>query len=75
MFEAILLCLIGGAIGLLIVWLITGYATEASGMQFVLSSENIMVAFIVSFMLGILSGILPAYFAAKMDPVEAIRSK
>jgi putative ABC transport system permease protein len=75
LFEAILLCLIGGAIGLLIVWLITGYATEASGMQFVLSSENIMVAFIVSFMLGILSGILPAYFAAKMDPVEAIRSK
>jgi putative ABC transport system permease protein len=75
LFEAILLCLIGGAIGLFLVWLITGYASEASGMLFTLTSENILIAFIVSFVLGIASGIIPAYSAAKMDPVEAIRSK
>lgn len=73
--EAIILCMIGGLIGLLLVWSITGYASEASGMLFTISSQNLIIAFIVSFILGIASGILPAYFAAKMDPVEAIRSK
>ncbi|HND46394.1 MAG TPA: FtsX-like permease family protein, partial [Chitinophagales bacterium] len=75
LFESIILCMIGGGIGLLLVWAITGPASEASGMQFVLSAGNILVAISVSFILGILSGIIPAYIAAKMDPVEAIRSK
>lgn len=75
LFESIILCMIGGGIGLLLVWAITGPASEASGMQFVLSAGNILVAISVSFILGILSGIIPAYIAAKMNPVEAIRSK
>lgn len=75
LFESIILCMIGGGIGLLLVWAITGPASEASGMQFALSLGNVIVAISVSFILGILSGIIPAYIAAKMDPVEAIRSK
>ena len=73
--ESILLCLVGGGIGLFLVWLLTNPASETTGMQFVLSSGNILVAIVVSFVLGIASGIIPAYLAAKMDPVEAIRSK
>lgn len=75
LFESIILCMIGGGIGLLLVWAITDPASEASGMQFALSLGNVIVAISVSFILGILSGIIPAYIAAKMDPVEAIRSK
>jgi putative ABC transport system permease protein len=52
------------------------FATEASGMEFSLSSVNIIIGICYCIcILGILSGIIPAYLAATMDPVEAIRSK
>jgi ABC-type antimicrobial peptide transport system permease subunit len=45
-------------------------------MEFTLSSVNIIYwLWTIAFVLGILSGIIPAYLAATMDPVEAIRSK
>jgi putative ABC transport system permease protein len=75
LFESVILCLIGGAIGVALVWLVTTPATEATGMLFSLSIQNVLVAVVVSFILGIASGIIPAYLAAQMDPVEAIRSK
>ena len=61
--------------GLLLVYLMTDFATKSSGMDFSLSFKNVGLAFGISFVLGILSGIIPAWIAAKMDPVEAIRSK
>lgn len=74
LFESVLLCLIGGGIGLLLVWSMLDAASTASGMTFQLSLGNVLVAVSVSFILGILSGIIPAMLAAKMNPVEAIRS-
>jgi putative ABC transport system permease protein len=44
-------------------------------MEFKIGPVNVAIAFGISFMLGILAGIIPAYLAATMDPVEAIRSK
>ena len=73
--EAIFLCMMGAIVGLLLVYVMCHFATEASGMDFSLSTVNIVIAFIISFILGILAGIIPAYLAATMDPVEAIRSK
>lgn len=73
--ESIFLCLIGGLMGLLLVYLLTDVATKASGMDFALSMKNVGIAFGISFVLGIISGIIPAWIAARMDPVEAIRSK
>jgi putative ABC transport system permease protein len=74
LFEAIILCLIGGAIGLLLVWLITIILTKALDFDFVLSFGNILLGTSLAAIIGLIAGILPAISASKLDPVEAIRS-
>jgi putative ABC transport system permease protein len=74
LFEAIFLSLIGGAIGLLIVFLITLIAGDAFGMEITLSRSNIILGLTISILIGIVSGFVPAYSASQLDPVEAIRS-
>jgi putative ABC transport system permease protein len=71
--ESIILCFIGGAIGLFFVYLTAGAASGASDFQFFLSEQNIIIGSIVSVLTGILSGIIPAIMAANMSPVEAMR--
>ena len=72
--EAACICLFGGLIGLSIAWLATLAVTKwlfpAS-----LSPAIVVVAVIVSAFTGIISGFLPAWRAARMDPVEALRSE
>jgi putative ABC transport system permease protein len=78
LFEAIFLCLLGGAGGLLLVWALTFMASEfnwVSGLDFTLSQGNVVVALFISTLIGIVAGLVPAVVAARMDPVEAIRSK
>ncbi|KAF2507878.1 FtsX-like permease family protein [Flavobacterium zhairuonense] len=74
LFEAIMLCLIGGVIGLLIVWLLSLLLTNLLEFEFVLSFWNIFIGAGLSIFVGIISGILPAVSAANLDPVEAIRT-
>jgi len=74
LFEAILLCLIGGIVGLLIVYsgtLLAGYYFD---FDVSLSTNNIVTGLWVSVVIGIVSGMIPAISASKLDPVEAIRS-
>ena len=72
--ETVILCIIGGIIGLLIVWGSLYLVTVASGFEMYLSMNNIILGLIISILIGILAGMIPAFIAAKMDPVEAIRS-
>ena len=74
LFEAVILCLIGGMIGLLIVWLMSMLLTNLLDFEFVLSFWNIIIGSGLSILVGVISGILPAISAAKLDPVEAIRT-
>ncbi len=74
LFESVLLCLIGGIIGLVVVYLILDPVSEASGFQFILTMKNIIIGVGVSAFIGIIAGILPAIKASKLDPVEAIRA-
>lgn len=74
LFEAIFLSLIGGLIGLFVVWLITIGAGDAFGMEVVLSRSNVILGLTISILIGIVSGFVPAYGASQLDPVEAIRS-
>lgn len=72
--ESILLCVIGGLLGLLLVFLCT-LAINATGLfTITLSLRNIIGGLSVSVVVGILAGFIPAYSASKLDPVVAIRS-
>lgn len=74
LFEAIILCLIGGSIGLLLVFLSTAAANSIIDMAFSLTYSNILLGVGVSVGIGVISGFAPAFAASKMDPVEAIRA-
>jgi putative ABC transport system permease protein len=73
LFEAVFLSLIGGLVGIGLVVLITLIPQDS--LPLTLTISNITTGLIISSFIGILSGIIPAWVAAKMDPVTAIRSK
>ncbi|OXA92894.1 ABC transporter permease [Flavobacterium hercynium] len=74
LFEAVILSVIGGIIGLLLVWGISLALTQLLDFEFVLSLGNILLGTGISAIIGLISGILPAISAANLDPVEAIRT-
>ncbi len=75
LFEAVILAVIGGLVGLVLVWIGTLIGTAlADDFEFVLSFKNMILGFSVSSLIGLIAGILPASSAAKLDPVEAIRT-
>jgi putative ABC transport system permease protein len=74
LFEAIILSLIGGIIGLFLVWAIALVLTKVLDFEFVLSMANIVLGTGLAATIGLISGILPAITASKLDPVDAIRT-
>lgn len=74
LFEAIILALFGGIIGLVLVALLSWILTAALDFEFILGFKNILIGTLVSAFIGLLSGVIPAFFASKLDPVEAIRT-
>lgn len=72
LFESIFLSLIGGLTGLLLVWLISNISI--GNLEIVLSVKNVVLGLGVSTVIGIVSGVVPATMASRLDPVEAIRS-
>lgn len=74
LFEAIILSVIGGLIGLFLVWIIAMILTKALEFEFVLGMSNILLGTGLAAIIGLISGILPAISASKLDPVEAIRT-
>jgi putative ABC transport system permease protein len=73
--EATLLCIIGGAIGLFFVYILTLILSGPLNFPVFISLPMLITAIIICVAVGILAGIIPASQAAKMDPVTAIRSK
>ena len=74
LFEAIILCLIGGCVGLFIIFIGTIIVSSFIDMKIYLTLSNIILGLNVSMIIGLISGFLPAYMASKLNPVEAIRS-
>jgi putative ABC transport system permease protein len=73
--ESAFLCIIGGAIGLLLVYIITLILSAIMPFPVYISASNLILAVGICLFVGLVSGIIPASIAARMDPVVAIRSK
>jgi putative ABC transport system permease protein len=71
--EALVLCLAGGAIGVLLGVKVTGFLATANGWNTLVSTQSVMVAFGTSAAIGLIFGIWPASRAAKLDPIVALR--
>ncbi len=74
LFEAVFLSLIGGIIGLLLIYILTLGLHSVIDMEITLTRSNIILGLSVSVLIGIISGFIPAYGASQLDPVEAIRT-
>lgn len=71
--ESIILCLVGAVIGLLIVYGVLKIATAAFHYEIYLSLTNFLIGLFLAVIIGIVSGLVPAWQAARLDPVEAMR--
>jgi putative ABC transport system permease protein len=73
LFEAIFLALLGGILGLVIVYLGMLIFQDSLGFALILSQKNVILGVLISSIIGLLSGLIPAWSASQLDPVEAIR--
>ena len=72
--EAVILCIIGGLIGIGLLWLLVLAVQQGGNFDIFLSIQNVLLGLGISVAIGLISGIWPAKSASNLDPVEAIRS-
>ncbi len=72
--ESTTLALLGGAIGVLIAYLIAKFVAVAFSIPTELPLVWVSIALFVSSSVGLVSGVYPAWKAAKLDPIEALRA-
>ncbi len=72
--ESAFLCIIGGLIGLTLVFVLTQILSKVLDFPVFISTGYMVLAIIICVVVGVLAGFIPALQAAKMDPVVAIRS-
>jgi putative ABC transport system permease protein len=72
--ESAFICLLGGIIAVVIAW---GTTLAVSKWMFptVMSGPIVAMALLVSLVTGVVAGFVPAWRAARMDPVEALRNE
>ncbi len=73
-FESVILSVLGGVVGLLLVFAGTSIVSAVSEMTLALSIGNIVLGLFVSAIIGLLAGFLPALTAARLDPVTAMNT-
>ncbi len=74
LYESVLLSLMGGGIGLLLVFLGALLISNPS-FEVAVSFKNVVTGLSISAAIGIISGFVPAYTGARLDPVEAINAR
>jgi len=73
--ESAIICIMGGIMGLILVYILTVVLTKAFDFPVFISAGILILAISICIVIGILAGIIPAYSASRLDPVVAIRSK
>jgi putative ABC transport system permease protein len=73
--EAAIICVMGGIMGLLLVYILTLILTKAFNFPVFISPGIFTLAISICIIIGIMAGFIPAYNASRLDPVVAIRSK
>lgn len=71
--ESVILSVLGGVFGLALVRVAVIFISKAFDYQIALSLDNVISGLLISAVVGILAGLIPAFVAARLDPVEAIR--
>ncbi len=72
--ESVILCLVGGLIGIVLGTGVAFLFSYISKWQFVMSYSSVIVGFGVSTLVGVFCGFYPARTAARLDPIKALRS-
>ena len=71
--ESMVLSLLGGAIGVLLGWLITQGASAAFGLTMVIDLQTVILSASFAAAVGLIFGIYPAWRASRLQPIEALR--
>lgn len=74
LYESVLLSIIGGILGLIMVFAGTVFIRNSFDFNIYMSVGNILTGILISTLVGIVSGLFPAIMAARLDPVKAISS-
>lgn len=75
LYESVLLSILGGVIGLLLIFAGTTLISQTTEFSITLTGDNIVLGLLVSAIIGIVSGFAPAWQASRLSPVEAINTK
>jgi len=71
--EALMICLLGGLAGIGLGYAGCDLLSQTTPLETITSPQTLLLAVLVAAMTGVVSGLYPAYKAAKLDPVEALR--
>ncbi len=72
--ESAFLCIIGGILGVSMVWLLILAVSSFMPFPIVIAPSILILAVSICVIIGLVAGIVPATIAARMNPVDAIRS-
>jgi putative ABC transport system permease protein len=71
--EAVVLCLVGGALGIVAGTVGASQLSRAMGWKTAIDTQSVLIAFAFSSAVGLLFGVWPARRASTLDPIEALR--
>ncbi|MDP3433708.1 MAG: ABC transporter permease [Bacteroidota bacterium] len=73
-FEAVVLSMVGGVLGLILIFIGTSIFSYVADMTIALTMANIVLGLTISGVIGVLAGFIPALSASRLDPVTAMNS-